>query len=199
MRKIITITRQYGSGGRLIAQEVAKNLQIAYYDNEIIDLAAIELGIDLNTVRKLSQEKASSLSYTFASGPESMPLNDKVFTTQAKIIKELASANEDSIIVNGCANYILEDEKNVFRIYIYAPLESRVNRVKNVYHEDHKNYHRYVEKRDKMRKSYYNNYTTYDWGDANNYDLAINSDIGIEEVASIITEIFKDGSLWKMK
>ena len=111
--KIITITREYGSGGRLIAKKVAEALNIAFYDNELIDETARELGIDIDTIRKASQEKSSSFAYSLNNGPLVLPINDQVYATQAKIIKHLAE-KEDCIIVNGCANYILEDYPDVY-------------------------------------------------------------------------------------
>ena len=106
--KIITITREYGSGGRLIAKKVAEKLNIAFYDNELIDECARQLGIDIDTIRKAAQEKTSSFAYSLNTGPLILPINDQVYATQAKIIKNLAT-KEDCIIVNGCANYILEE------------------------------------------------------------------------------------------
>ena len=119
----------------------------------------------------------------------SLPLNDQVFVMQSKIIRHLA--NHDScIIVNGCADYILEDYDDVLTIFIHAPLESRIHRVKEVYKEQHDDYKKYVMKRDKGRSNYYNYYTTKKWGHLKNFDLTINSDLGIERVAQIIADIY---------
>ena len=175
-QKIITITREYGSGGRLIAKKVAEALNIAFYDNELIDETARQLGIDIDTIRKASQEKSSSFAYSLNNGPLVLPINDQVYATQAKIIKHLAE-KEDCIIVNGCANYILEDYPHVLRIFVYAPLESRIERVEKDYKEEHENTKKYVQKRDKQRKSYYNYYTTNTWANMKDYDLCINSDM----------------------
>ena len=107
-KKIITIAREYGSGGRIIAQKVAEKLGIVYYDNEIIDLAAKEMGFDVDVIRKVSEQKASGFMYSLSSGTLNLPLNDQVYTMQSKIIRHLA--NYDAcIIVSGCADYILED------------------------------------------------------------------------------------------
>ena len=157
-QKIITITREYGSGGRLIAKKVAEALNIAFYDNELIDETARQLGIDIDTIRKASQEKSSSFAYSLNNGPLVLPINDQVYATQAKIIKHLAE-KEDCIIVNGWANY--------------------------------------VQKRDKQRKSYYNYYTTNTWANMKDYDLCINSDMGIDEIAQLIVKVYQNGKLWK--
>ena len=190
MPKIITIAREYGSGGRLIAQRVAEKLELVYYDNEVIDLAAKELGIDVDTIRKASEEKTSSFMYTMSSTAFTLPLNDQVFAMQSKIIRHLAK-HDSCIIVNGCADYILEDYNDVLTVFIHAPIESRIRRVKEDYKEEHDDYKKYVMRKDKNRVNYYNYYTTKKWGQLKNFDLTINSDLGIEEVADIIVELYK--------
>ena len=192
MPRIITIAREYGSGGRLIAQKVAQTVGLVYYDNEVIDLAAREMGMDVDAIRKVAEQKSSSFMYTMSSSAFSLPLNDQVFVMQSKIIRHLA--NHDScIIVNGCADYILEDYDDVLSIFIHAPLESRIRRVKEDYQEVHDDYKKYVTKRDKGRSNYYNYYTTKKWGHLKNFDLTINSDLGIDEVATIIADLFLKG------
>ena len=192
MPRIITIAREYGSGGRLIAQKVAQKVGLVYYDNEVIDLAAREMGMDVDAIRIVAEQKSSSFMYTMSSSAFSLPLNDQVFVMQSKIIRHLA--NHDScIIVNGCADYILEDYDDVLSIFIHAPLESRIRRVKEDYQEVHDDYKKYVTKRDKGRSNYYNYYTTKKWGHLKNFDLTINSDLGIDEVATIIADLFLKG------
>lgn len=194
MPKIITIAREYGSGGRLIAQKVAEKLGLVYYDNEVIDLAAKELGIDVDTIRKISEEKTSSFMYSLSSTAFTLPLNDQVYTMQSKIIRHLAE-HDSCIIVNGCADYILEDYEDVLTVFIHAPLESRMRRVKEIYHEEHEDLKRYVMKKDKKRSNYYNYYTTKKWGQLKNFDLTLNSDLGIEEAANIIVELYQANNL----
>ena len=189
--KIITIAREYGSGGRLIAQRVAEKLGIVYYDNEIIDLAAKELGFDIDTIRKAAEEKSSSFMYTMSSSAFTLPLNDQVFTTQSKIIRHLAK-HDSCIIVNGCADYVLEDYDHVLTVFIHAPLESRMRRVKEDYKEVNEDVKQYVMKKDKRRSNYYNYYTTKKSGQLNNFDLTINSDLGIDEVADMIVKLYKE-------
>lgn len=189
--KIITIAREYGSGGRLIAQRVAEKLGIVYYDNEIIDLAAKELGFDIDTIRKAAEEKSSSFMYTMSSSAFTLPLNDQVFTTQSKIIRHLAK-HDSCIIVNGCADYVLEDYEHVLTVFIHAPLESRMRRVQEDYKEVNEDVKQYVMKKDKRRSNYYNYYTTKKWGQLKNFDLTVNSDLGIEEVADMIVKLYKE-------
>ena len=145
-KKVITIAREYGSGGRLIAQKVAEKLGIVYYDNEVIDLAAKEMGFDVDVIRKVSEEKSSGFMYSLSSSAFTLPLNDQVYTMQSKIIRHLASYDA-CIIVSGCADYILEDFDNVLKVFIHAPLESRIRRVKEDYKENHSDLKKYVVKK----------------------------------------------------
>lgn len=193
MPKIITIAREYGSGGRLIAQRVAEKLQLVYYDNEVIDLAAKELGFDIDTIRKAAEEKTSSFMYTMSSSAFTLPLNDQVFTTQSKIIRHLAKY-DSCIIVNGCADYVLEDYDDVLTVFIHAPLESRIKRVKEEYKEEHDDVKKFIMKKDKGRSNYYNYYTTKKWGQLKNFDLTLNSDLGIEQVADAIVKFYLEGN-----
>lgn len=193
MPKIITIAREYGSGGRLIAQRVAEKLQLVYYDNEVIDMAAKELGFDIDTIRKAAEEKSSSFMYTMSSSAFTLPLNDQVFTTQSKIIRHLAKY-DSCIIVNGCADYVLEDYDNVLTVFIHAPLESRIRRVQEEYKEEHDDVRKFVMKKDKGRSNYYNYYTTKKWGQLKNFDLTLNSDLGIDEVADVIVKFYLEGN-----
>lgn len=193
MPKIITIAREYGSGGRLIAQRVAEKLELVYYDNEVIDLAARELGFDIDTIRKASEQKSSSFMYTMSQTSFTLPLNDQVFTTQSKIIRHLASY-DSCIIVNGVADYVLEDFDHVLKVFIHAPFDSRVERVKNDYKEEHDDVRKFVLTKDKRRSNYYNYYTTNKWGQLKNFDLTINSDLGIEEAADMIVAAYLKGN-----
>ena len=187
--KIITIGREYGSGGRKIAQKVAEALSLVYYDNEIIDMAAQEMGFDVEMIRRAAETKSSSFLYTMTTGAFDLPLNDKVFAMQSQIIKHLANCDE-CIIVSGCGDYILVECVGGGGVFIHAPVESRRTRVLNEYHEDEGDVEKKVHKMDKRRSSYYNYYTTNKWGDLRNYDLTINSDIGIDEAAQMIVEAY---------
>lgn len=189
--KIITIGREYGSGGRKIAQKVAEALKLVYYDNEIIDMAAQEMGYDVDMIRHVAETKSSSFLYTMTTGAFDLPLNDKVFAMQSQIIKHLAD-HDACIIVNGCADYILEDYDQVLRVFVHAPVASRRQRVLNEYHEDEGDVEKKVHKMDKRRSSYYNYYTTNKWGNLKNYDLTINSDLGLDEAAKMIVEAYQN-------
>lgn len=189
MGKIITLAREYGSGGRIIAQKVAQQLGIHYYNNEIIDEVAKELGIDIVHLRKIGEQKSSGLMYTMASSVNVLPFFDQVYLSQIKVIRHLATQG-DCIIVNGVADYILNDHDDMIRVFVHSPLTSRMNRVKNVYQEPCEDLKRYVKNKDKKRKNYYNYYTMQKWKQVENYDLVINSDIGIDESVAAIVAIY---------
>lgn len=189
MGKIITLAREYGSGGRIIAQKVAQQLGIHYYNNEIIDEVAKELGIYIVHLRKIAEQKSSGLMYTMASSVNALPFFDQVYLSQIKVIRHLATQG-DCIIVNGVADYILNDHDDMVRVFVHSPLTSRMNRVKNVYQESCEDLKRYVKNKDKKRKNYYNYYTMQKWKQVENYDLVINSDIGIDESVAAIVAIY---------
>lgn len=190
MKKIITISREYGSGGRMIAKRVAEKLGIKYYDNEVIDTVAQDLGYDIDTIRKAAEQKSSGFMYSMMTTSDSLPLFDQVYIAQSQTMRLIAS-QESCIIVNGVADYVLEDYDNVISIFIHAPINSRIKRVQEEYKEEHENIEKYIISRDKKRSHYYNYYTTKKWGQIKNFDLSINSDLGIEEVSDFIVNLYK--------
>lgn len=190
MSKIITIAREYGSAGRIIAKKVSEKLGIQYYDNEIIDMVAKELGYDIETIRKNAEEKTSSFMYSLATTANSLPLYDQVFITQSKVIRHIAQKGS-CIIVNGIADYVLEDYDHVLKVFIHAPLESRIKRVQYDYQEKHDQYKKYVLSKDKKRSTYYHYYTTNKWGQIKNFDLTLNSDLGIDAIVDTIVRFYK--------
>ena len=190
MSKIITIAREYGSAGRIIAKKVSEKLGIQYYDNEIIDMVAKELGYDIETIRKNAEEKTSSFMYSLATTANSLPLYDQVFITQSKVIRHIAQKGS-CIIVNGIADYVLEYYDHVLKVFIHAPLESRIKRVQFDYQEKHDQYKKYVLSKDKKRCTYYHYYTTNKWGQIKNFDLTLNSDLGIDVIVDTIVRFYK--------
>lgn len=199
---IITIARQYGSGGREIGEIVAKNLGIPLYDKELIAEAAAKGNLDEGVLRHADESAANSLLYTLAMGSNilgatmhfgyKMPLNDKLFILQSDVIKERA-AEGSCIIIGRCADYVLRDEKNLLRVFVYGNLDRRVERIKERHPEvKPSQVIDIINKTDKRRASYYNFYTGNKWGKYDNYDIAINSStLGLEGTAQIITEYAK--------
>ena len=194
---IITIARQYGSGGREIGERVAQLLDIPLYDKEIITDAASKGELDAEAVKHVDETSASSLLYTLAMGSNilgttmhfgyKMPLNDKLFILQSDVIREYA-AQGSCVIIGRCSDYILRDNENVLRLFIYGDLEHRTERVKQRHPEiKSSQIIDVINKTDKRRSTYYNFYTGNKWGKYDNYDMAINSStLGIEETAQLI-------------
>ncbi|MBQ4071010.1 MAG: cytidylate kinase-like family protein [Clostridia bacterium] len=194
---IITIARQYGSGGREIGEVVARTLGIPLYDKEIITDAAQKGELDSEVIKTADESAANSLLYTLAMGSNvigatmhfgyKMPINDRLFIIQSELIKEYARSGS-CVIIGRCADYVLRDEENVLRLFIYGDLAQRKARIAKR-HPEIKSTQivDVINKTDKRRSSYYNFYTGNKWGKYDNYDMAINSStLGIEGTASII-------------
>ena len=194
---IITIARQYGSGGREIGERVAELLGIPLYDKELIKDAAAKGTLNEEVIRSADESAANSLLYTLAMGSNvlggamnfgyKMPLNDKLFILQSETIKEYAERGS-CVIIGRCSDYVLRNEKNVLRLFIYGDLDHRKERVA-LRHPEIKSSQivDVINKTDKRRASYYNFYTGNKWGKYDNYDMAINSStLGIEGTANII-------------
>ena len=199
---IITIARQYGSGGREIGEKVAKKLGITLYDKQLITDAAAKGNLDENVSKMADESAANSLLYTLAMGSNvlgttmhfgyKMPLNDKLFILQSEIIKEKAK-DESCVIIGRCADYVLRDEEKVLRIFVYGDLDHRQARIA-ARHPELKSAQiiDVINKTDKRRSSYYNFYTGNKWGKYDNYDMAINSStLGIDGAAELIVSCAK--------
>ena len=199
---IITIARQYGSGGREIGEKVAKILGIPLYDKQLITDAAAKGSLNEEIIRSADESAANSLLYTLAMGSNhygtamhfgyKMPLNDKLFILQSEVIKGYA-AEGSCVIIGRCADYVLKDDHDVFRIFIYGDLEHRQERVKERHPEiKPSQVIDIINKTDKRRSSYYNFYTGSKWGKYDNYDMAVNSStFGIDETAELIAAAVK--------
>ena len=194
---IITIARQYGSGGREIGERVAELLGVPLYDKEIITDAAAKGSLNEDVIKKVDESAANSLLYTLAMGSNvlgttmhfgyKMPLNDKLFILQSEVIKEYAEKGS-CVIIGRCADYVLRDEQNVLRLFIHGDLDHRQARVAERHPEiKSSQIIDVINKTDKRRSSYYNFYTGNKWGKYDNYDMTINSStLGIEHTAQVI-------------
>lgn len=194
---VITIARQYGSGGREIGEKVAKKLGIPLYDKELITEAASRGSLDEKVTKMADESAANSLLYTLAMGSNvlgttmhfgyKMPLNDRLFILQSEVIKEYAKAGS-CVIIGRCADYVLRDEEHLLRIFIYGDLDHRQARITER-HPELKSGQiiDVINKTDKRRSSYYNFYTGNKWGKYDNYDIAVNSStLGIDGAADLI-------------
>lgn len=209
MKKIITISREYGSGGRLIGKLVAENLGYSFFDREIIDMAAQESGLSPEFIKKTEQNLSSGFLYNLLlgtsysgsngtpsslNGNQMLPLADQVFNAERKVILNLAKKGS-CVIVGRCADYILNtseeiDSKELLNVFIYGDLEEKLKRIEELYKEPEQAAKKTIQQIDKRRANHYNTFTEATWGDRKNYDLMINSSTaGIEETARIIAEI----------
>lgn len=180
----ITISRQFGSGGREIGKALAEKLGISFYDKELISLAAKESGIDPQVFENVDEKATNSLLYSlsmglysFGNGFSSMgdlPVNDQLYMLQHKIIKKLAN-EKPCVFVGRCADYVLREQPNCINIFIYADLDYRVKRAIEIRGVDPDRAEQAVNKTDKTRANYYSFYSGKKWGRAENYDLCINS------------------------
>ena len=175
---IITISREYGSGGRIIGQRLAQELGIAFYDNELITMAASQTGMSEDFLKKTEERANHSLRFSLSylgNLSYTMPLNDKVFIAQSQIIRELAEKGP-CVIVGRCADFILGERENVLRLYVHAPFEYCVKKAMEVHASfGEEEARRYIRRIDKYRRDYYRYFTGRDWNAAENYDLCINS------------------------
>lgn len=185
MKTIITIGREYGSGGRIIAQRLSEKLGVPFYDKEVIQGVAQKTGFAENFVRDAERRPTNSFMYDLYFSTHSLSIPDQVFIAQSGVIKDLAEKG-GCVIVGRCADYILRERKEVLRTFVYAPLDQRVARARETYHDKEENLEGFVTRQDKQRASYYNYFTSIRWGDRKSYDLCVSSALGLDTAVEII-------------
>lgn len=189
-RIIVTIARQHGSGGRLIGECLAKKLGISYYDKEIISMTAKKTGFAMDFVKEVEEKQTSSFLYSIYAAAAMPSVYEQARNAQFAIIRELAE-KESCVIVGRAAGCILHNNPNTIRIFIQAPMEERIRRARDEYHEPMDNPEKALLKKDRTRAAFYNTYSEFPWGDMRNYDLALNSSIGIEPSAELIVQYIR--------
>ncbi|WP_130870300.1 AAA family ATPase [Intestinimonas massiliensis (ex Afouda et al. 2020)] len=183
---VITIGREYGSGGRLIAKQLSEEMGITFYDKQLITEVAKKTGFSENFIRDTEHQRpTNSFLYDLYTSVATPSVPDQVFIAQAKVIKA-AAARESCVIVGRCADYILREEPHVLKVFVNAPLDQRVKRARDEYGVTEANLEGYVIRQDKARASYYNYFATGRWGQSREYDLCINSRIGIDTAVKVI-------------
>ena len=183
---VITIGREYGSGGRLIAKKLSEELGITFYDKELIAAVAKKTGFSENFIRDTEHQRpTNSFLYDLYTTVATPSVPDQVFIAQAKVIKE-AAARESCVIVGRCADYILREEPHVLKVFVNAPIDQRIRRAREEYGVTEPNPESYVIRQDKARASYYNYFATGRWGQSREYDLCVNSRIGIDAAVRVI-------------
>lgn len=198
---IITIARQFGSGGREIGQKLAERLGISFYDKELITRAAKESGIDQDLFENADEKpfnpfwssvavNLSGFSGKFTNFSD-MPINDRLFLIQTQVIKQIAE--EDScVIVGRCADHILRDRKDAVHVFLLANDDYKLKRVVESYGVPQQNAAEFMHKTDKKRAAYYDYYVGEKWGNAQNYDLSVRtSSVGIDHAVDLILHLVK--------
>lgn len=196
MNKVITISRQYGSGGREIGQKLAEHYKIPFYDNELITRAAKESGFAEETFARAEDKATNSLLYSLAMGINvygnqdfgfaGLSLDDRIFLAQSDVIRKVAEEGP-CVIVGRCADYVLKEYQNICNIFVHASLDFRLKRVVEQYGENEKKAGEVIIKNDKSRANYYNYHVGEKWTNLTNYDLVIRSDFsGIDDAVKSI-------------
>ena len=180
---VITISREYGSGGRYVGKLLAEDLGVKFYDKELISLISKKTGLSSNYVEENDQKLVSA---KFVDNND-----DKIFIAEERVIKNLAK-KESCVIVGRCADFILKDNINVIKVFLYSDEKSKENRVIKYYNVPSNKAHSLINKVNKERKKHYKYYTNQNWDDMNNYDLALNVDsIGIKNCVTLIENYIK--------
>jgi cytidylate kinase len=200
----LTISREYGSGGRQVGEKLAEALGIGFYDKSIIKMAAEKSGLSPDYIEKSEESIPNTflfnLKHSAFSNFDSVsfyetPTSDKMFLAQSSVIKEIA-ARESCVIVGRCADYILRDQPGTVRVFIHADTAERTTRAVESYNLPGENAAASIKRIDKNRSNYYKYYTNRLWGDFRNYDLAVNTSFtGIEGAAEVIKTLLSTRGL----
>lgn len=191
--RVITISREFGSGGRTIGKEVAEKLGIHCYDSELIDKIAIESGFAKEYIEKYGEYALSDKLYDNALSNrdrDGQSNVDKIWFAQKKVVTDLAE-REPCVIVGRCADYILKDIADCLTVFIHASDDKRAERIVTVYGQREESPAERLHDKDRKRKAYYELYTGTEWGQADNYQLCLDSGrIGIERCVDMIVQLY---------
>lgn len=189
--RIITISREFGSGGRTIGKMVASELNIPCYDSELLKRIAVESGFDEDYIRDAGEYAPGGFLAAAFSHPNAFPNNnDYLWKIQYNIISDLAKQGS-CVIVGRCADYILRDKYDLLKVFIHADMKYRAKRIVEVYGEREESPEQRLREKDKRRAAYHRFYTDMKWGHAQNYGITLNSGtLGIERCVKIIKELY---------
>lgn len=207
MNNIITISRQYGSGGREIGEKLAARLGIPFYDNELISRAAKESGFSEKAFENAEKKATNSLIYSIVMGMGAygnqdigfthLSLDDQLYLAQSNVIRKVAEEGP-CVIVGRCADYVLREYKNVVHVFIWADMDFRKKRAVSLYGLKENKVEEEIVRIDKRRANYYNYHADEKWGKAENYHLSIKSDfIGIDNSVEQIYRFLEMGKEFK--
>ena len=184
MLPVITISRQFGSGGHEVGEKLARQLDVPFYDKALIAMAAKQSGLSEEVFANADEKATSSLLYSMVMGSYSfgarvpgineMPINDKLFIIQSDIIKK-AAADGPCVIIGRCADYILREHENCLNVFVHANKEDRIRRSVMKKDCEERKAADFVTKKDKQRANYYNFYSNKRWDDLQNYDMVLDT------------------------
>ena len=193
-KRIITISREFGSGGRFIGKEVAKKLGIAYYDKNIISQIAEKSGLSPDYIQESAELSPKKGLFAYALAGRDITgrsVEDMVYETQRKVILELAR-KEPCVIIGRNADYILKDRDDALNVFIHGDMLEKIQRITRLYNVEEKKAVKMMADTDKRRMTNYNFYTDQKWGKASNYTLCLNSSqLGYDRCEALITECVK--------
>ena len=188
---VITISREYGSGGRYVGRLIADKLGIKLYDKEFISKVAEETGLSEEYIEN-NEQKREALAILNNGYYFGLNNSDELFIKESELIKEVAD-KESCVIVGRCADFILKDRENVIKVFVYSDMEDKVKRTTEFYGFDKEKAEKEIKRIDKLRANHYKYYTEKDWNNHSNYDICINSDtFGVEKSAEMICDLVKD-------
>ena len=198
---VITISRNCGSGGSIIGDQVAKELGISYIDRQLLTMASEQSGISESLFaqadEKLKKSFLTKVTQNVYKGELHPPENDEftsnknLFNYQAKVLKELAT-EQSYVVIGRCSDFILKDMKNLLRVYIHAPHDECVRKCMSEYMRSEREMEKHIQKTDKVRAEYYLHYTGKKWNDPANYDLCLNSlTLGYDGCVEVICQTVK--------
>ena len=189
--RVITISREFGSGGRTIGKLVAEKLGIPCYDAELIEKIAEQSGYSAEYIKQeVEYGTGGWLSAVFADRSTGLTNQDKMFSIQSRIIEELANESP-CVIVGRCADYILQARADCLTVFVHADFKKRLERIVNEYGEPEEKAEKWLKDKDKRRMSYYNYYTNKKWGQADNYHVCLDSgELGIDKCVDILAQLY---------
>ena len=193
MKKLVTISREYGSGGRIIGKLVAEKLGVPFFDREVIDRAVEKSGFSREMIEAAELKARSSFAYSLASTVSfgesitggALSVNERLFLAQFDVIKMIGET-EEGVIVGRCADYVLRDTPGVTNVFICSEMPERIKRCVEVYGDDPAKVKKIISTYDKARQNYYNYHTCQKWGDYRNYNMVLNTCCITEEQAADI-------------
>ena len=193
-KRIITISREFGSGGRFIGEEVARKLGISYYDKNIISQIAEKSGLSLEYIQENAELSPKKGLFAYALAGRDITgksVEDMVYEAQRKVILDLAK-KEPCVIIGRNADYILKDRDDVLNVFIHGDMPEKIQRITDLYNVEKQKAVKMMEDTDKRRKTNYNFYTDQNWGKASNYTLCLkSSQLGYDRCEKIIMECSK--------